>query len=47
MKIETAMDKSGAYIVSQRWDRYEAAVAAHPRLLKPSLTISHQTGAGA
>lgn len=44
MDIETIMEKSGAYIVSQRRGRVEAVV---PRRLNPALTISHETGAGA
>lgn len=44
MDIGTIMEKSGAYIVSQRRRRDEAAP---PVRLKPALTISHETGAGA
>jgi hypothetical protein len=47
MSIEASAGKSSAYVVSQckRW--YERMAAARPRLLKPAITISHQTGAGA
>ncbi len=47
MNTQTSIDKSAAYFVSQCKDRHEHMAAAHSRLLKPSITISHQTGAGA
>lgn len=46
MSIEASVKKSSAYIVSQCQDRYEHMAAAHPRSLKPAITISHLTGAG-
>ena len=47
MKNGSSVEKSSAYVVSQCQDRYERMAAAHPRSLKPAITISHQTGAGA
>ncbi len=47
MDIETIMEKSSAYILSQRRDRNEAVSVADSRRLKPVITFSHQTGAGA
>ena len=47
MNVETSVKKSSAYIVSQYRDRYERMAAAHPRLLKPAITIAHLAGAGA
>lgn len=44
MDMKNIMEKSGAYIISQRRSREEARVA---RGLKPAITISHETGAGA
>ena len=46
MNTQTSIDKSRAYVISQR-QRHENLAAAHPQLLKPAITISHQTGAGA
>ncbi len=47
MNIDTSVEKSSAYVVSQCQNRYEQMAAAHPRLLKPAITISYQSGAGA
>lgn len=47
MKNETIMEKSGAYIVSQRRDRYEDINAPRLRQFEPAITISHETGVGA
>jgi hypothetical protein len=46
MNAQTSIDKSRAYVISER-QRHENLTAAHPQLLKPAITISHQTGAGA
>jgi Cytidylate kinase-like family len=46
MKIETAMEKSSAYFISQCRDEYEKIAAADPHLLRPAITISHEMGAG-
>ena len=46
MSIEASVGKSSAYVVSQCQYWYERMAAARPRLLKPAITISHQTGAG-
>ena len=46
MNTQTSIDKSRAYVISQR-QGHENLAAAHPQLLKPAITISHQTGAGA
>ena len=47
MNTETSMDKSGAYFISQLKDRPERAQPPGVRRLKPTISISHQTGAGA
>lgn len=47
MNFETIMQKSGAYVVSQHSTRSRPPAIAYPSLLKPIITISHQTGAGA
>ncbi|MGD0207539.1 MAG: cytidylate kinase-like family protein [Verrucomicrobiota bacterium] len=47
MSLEASAGKSSAYVVSQCKCWYERMAAARPRLLKPAITISHQTGAGA
>lgn len=47
MSIEALAGKSSAYVVSQCKCWYERMAAASPRLLKPAITISHQTGSGA
>src|ERR1039458_2566707 len=47
MSIEASVGKSSAYVVSQCQDRYEHMVATRSESLKPAITISHQTGAGA
>lgn len=46
MNIETLMAKSGAYVVSER-RRFDRNLPDRPRLTKPAIAISHQTGAGA
>lgn len=46
MNIETLMQKSGAYVVSER-RRSERGVPDRPQLTRPAIAISHQTGAGA
>jgi hypothetical protein len=46
MNIETLMEKSGAYVVSER-RRSDRHFPDHPRLTKPAIAISHQTGSGA
>jgi hypothetical protein len=46
MKIEVVMQKSGAYVASQR-HRGEPIAKVRPQLRNPAITISHQTGAGA
>jgi hypothetical protein len=46
MRIEAVMEKSGAYVASQRhWG--EPMTSAGPQVQHPAITISHQTGAGA
>jgi len=45
MDIETLMEKSGAYMVSER--RRRERNIPELRLTKPSIAISHQVGAGA
>ena len=47
MSSKNLMEKSDAYIFSQRRDREEDNSAADSRQLKPVITVSHQTGAGA
>jgi hypothetical protein len=47
MKAQTSIDKSGAYFISQFKDRHESRSSAEACRLKPAITISHQTGAGA
>ncbi len=46
MNIETLMEKSGAYVVSER-RRHEHDVPERPRLTKPAVAISYMFGAGA
>jgi hypothetical protein len=46
MDIETLMEKSSAYVVSER-RRRERNVPNPVRLTKPAIAISHQVGAGA
>lgn len=46
MDIETLMEKSGAYLVSER-HRGDRRVPEKPRITKPAIAISHQVGAGA
>ena len=45
--MQTSLDKSGAYFVSQCHDRQEPLSSGRLRRLNPAVTISHQTGAGA
>jgi hypothetical protein len=47
MNPQTSIDKSGAYFISQFKDRHEPLPSGDVRLFKPTITISHQTGAGA
>jgi len=47
MNTDTLVDKSTAYFVSQCRDRVETPPMAQPGRLRPAITISHQTGAGA
>jgi cytidylate kinase len=47
MKVETLMEKSGAYVISERWDRHQIAVPVRSGALNPTITIAHQAGAGA
>lgn len=46
MNIETLIAKSGAYVVSER-RRFDRNIPDRPRLTRPAIAISHQTGAGA
>jgi hypothetical protein len=46
MRIETLMEKSAAYLVSER-HRHEHGVTERLRLTRPAITISHEVGAGA
>jgi hypothetical protein len=46
MNIAAVMEKSGAYVASHR-HREEPIVNAGPYVAHPTITISHQTGAGA
>jgi hypothetical protein len=47
MNARTLMEKSGAYVISERWDRRQTAVPLSPGALKPVITIAYQAGAGA
>src|SRR5436190_20630706 len=47
MNVEMLMDKSAAYFVSQCRDRMERLSSPPHGRLRPAITISHQTGAGA
>ena len=47
MNAQTVMDKSWAYFVSQSRGQPEPALTGHRRWLNPTITISHQAGAGA
>lgn len=47
MNTELLMDKSAAYFVSQCRDRMAHLPGGRAGLLRPAVTISHQTGAGA
>ncbi|HTV43022.1 MAG TPA: cytidylate kinase-like family protein [Candidatus Sulfotelmatobacter sp.] len=46
MNIETLMEKSGAYVVSER-RRQERGIPVRSRLAKPAITISREIGSGA
>jgi hypothetical protein len=46
MNIETLMQKSGAYVVSER-HRQERSIPVRTRLTKPAVTISREIGTGA
>lgn len=46
MNIETLMEKSGAYVVSER-RRQKHGIPGQSQLTKPAVAISHETGAGA
>ncbi|MDE3067749.1 MAG: cytidylate kinase-like family protein [Verrucomicrobiota bacterium] len=46
MSIETSVAKTSAYFVSQCMERYEQIAAEHPHALPPTVTLSHQIGAG-
>ncbi|MGH8022004.1 MAG: hypothetical protein ACRED1_00365, partial [Limisphaerales bacterium] len=46
MDIETLMEKSGAYVISER-RRYQQQALDRPKLTKPAIAISHEVGAGA
>ena len=47
MNTLTSIDKSGAYFISQFKDLPEPRPPVNERPLKPAITISHQSGAGA
>lgn len=47
MNAQTLIDKSGAYFVSQFKDHHEPSLPVDMRSIKPTITISHQTGSGA
>lgn len=46
MSLDTAAQKSSAYVVSQCQAQYEHMAAVRSQLLRPAISISHQTGAG-
>lgn len=46
MHLDISSQKSSAYIVSQCQARYERMATVQPQFLHPTITISHQTGAG-
>jgi len=46
MSVDTTVEKTSAYFVSQCRERYEQIAAADPHSLRPAITIAHQTGAG-
>lgn len=46
MNLDTATQKSSAYVVSQCQIHYERMAVARPQALQPAITVSHQTGAG-
>ncbi|HXC35408.1 MAG TPA: cytidylate kinase family protein [Candidatus Acidoferrales bacterium] len=46
MNIETLMAKSGAYVFSER-RRFDRNIPDRPQLTRPTIAVSHQTGAGA
>jgi hypothetical protein len=47
MNTKSSIDKSSAYFISQFKDQREPLPSANVHQLKPAITISHQTGAGA
>ncbi len=47
MKVETLMEKSGVYVISERWNRHETPAPISSGTLQPTITIAHQAGAGA
>jgi hypothetical protein len=47
MNNQNAIDKSIAYCISQGRDRYERVSATRLRLVRPAITISHETGTAA
>lgn len=47
MNPRSSIDKSGAYFISQFKDQREPQPPVDTNQLKPAITISHQTGAGA
>ena len=47
MNNQSSIDKSMAYCISQSHDRYERVPTTRLRLVRPAITISHQTGTGA
>lgn len=46
MDIETLMQKSGAYVISER-QRQERGIPGRPRVTKPAVAISREIGTGA
>jgi hypothetical protein len=46
MSVETAIEKTGSYFVSQWKERCEQIATAHPHSLHPAISIAHQTGTG-
>ena len=46
MDIETLMQKSGAYVISER-QRQEHGIPGRPRVTKPAVAISREMGTGA
>ena len=46
MSLDTSVQKSSAYVVSQCQAQYEHMAAVRSQSLRPAISISHQTGAG-